>query len=434
VPSDATSSRGSAALIVPGVLIASAFGTIAWLEPRTGDPIFMAAVGVAALGYVFAAARLAANAVLSPRALFVCLALALAWRAPLLTLPPAPAHDAVRYMWDARVVRAGLNPYETRPDDAALQGLHSEVTRDVDASWLPTIYPPMAQVYFLAVTAVDESITAFRVAAWLCDAAIMAALAWTLRHMGQPLGWALLYAWHPLVPLEGASGAHLELVGVLMLLLSWLSLLHGRSMTAAVTFAAAVLVKPLPLVLAPLYWRRICARDALLATTLAGVVTAWIARGHLPFGSTGEFVDTFRFNGPLFATMEAIGSARVIAAGAVLAGLIAAAWLRKARDIAAPEAWAWPMTIALVASPVVYPWYLVWLIPFAIGRAVMPVWVWTLTVLVVYPAWQIWRVGAPFAVPPVLLLIEFAVPAAVAVVLLARLRPSLATAARTAHG
>lgn len=433
-PGDAAFSRAWVALMAPGALIAGAFWAIAWLEPRSGEPVFMAAIGVAALGYLWALVRLAANAVLSPRGLLICFALALAWRVPMLTLPDAPAHDAVRYVWDARVVRAGLNPYETRPDDAALQGLHSDVTRDVDAAWLPTIYPPVAQLYFLIVTAVDESIAAFRVAALLCDAAIMAALAWILRMTGRPVGWALLYAWHPLVPLESASGAHLDFVGVFVLLLSWLALLHGRSTSAAVTFAAAVLVKPLPIVLAPLYWRRIRVRDALLATTVAGAITAWITRGDLPLGSMGEFVDAFRFNGPLFATMEGADLARFVAAGGVLAGVAAAAYLRRTRDVAAPDAWAWPMTVALIASPVIYPWYLVWLIPFAMGRRAMPVWIWTLSVLVVYPTWHLRRLGGPWAVPKTLLLIEFALPAIALAVLLARRRLSLLPIGSTAHG
>src|SRR5919106_4996896 len=59
-----------------------------------------------------------------------------------------------------RVVRAGLDPYQTRPDDPAVQNVHSDVTRDVDAAWLPTLYAPVTQVYFLGVTAVHESIAA----------------------------------------------------------------------------------------------------------------------------------------------------------------------------------------------------------------------------------------------------------------------------------
>ncbi len=283
-----------------------------------------------------------------------------------------------------------------------------------------TIYPPVAQIYFLVVTAVHESITAFRVAALMADLAIMAMLACILQTTGRPIGWTLLYAWHPLIPVEGASGAHLDFAGVLLLLLSWLALIRGRSTYAALAFAAAVLVKPLPIVLAPLYWRRIGVRDAVLAAILAGAATAWIARGSLPLGSMGAFVDGFRFNGPLFVVLQGAAPARHIAAGAILAGLLAATYLRRTRDIAGPEAWAWPMALALLASPVIYPWYLIWLVPFTIGRLSAPVRVWTLSMLAIYPTWHLRTLGDPLAVPPALLFVEFGVPLAAAALFLVK--------------
>jgi hypothetical protein len=276
----------------------------------------------------------------------------------------------------------------------------------------------VAQLYFRAVAAVQHSITAFRVATLASDIGTIGVLAAILRATGQPLGWVLLYAWHPLPPLEGVGGAHVDFFGALVLLLSWLALLRGRTSLAALAFAGAVLVKPLPLVLAPLYWRRVGLRDALLAAGIAGVLTLWIARGTLPFGSTGAFLEDFRFNGPLFASIEAWLPPRTLAAVAVAAGFAAAVWLRRTRDITAPEAWAWPMALALLASPVVYPWYLVWLIPFAISRSTMPVWIWTLSVLVIYPTWHLRRLGAPFVVPTWLLAVEFALPAIAAVLVL----------------
>nr|MBA3271522.1 hypothetical protein [Acidobacteriota bacterium] len=214
----------------------------------------MTALAVAVSGYIWAVARLVAHPKLSTRALVICALAAVVWRVPLIFLPELPAHDAVRYVWDARAHRAGVDPYQARPDDAALEAIHSEVTRGVDAAWLPTIYLPVAQLYFRTVAAVDESIFAFRAAAVVCDVAIMLVLAMTLRAAQRPASGMLLYAWHPLVPLEGAMGAHMDFVGVLALLLAWLALLRGRRMVAALAFVAAVLVKPLPLVLAPLLW------------------------------------------------------------------------------------------------------------------------------------------------------------------------------------
>jgi alpha-1,6-mannosyltransferase len=401
------------ALSTAGVAIAAAFWAIAWLELPPGGRGFMAAVAVATTGYVATVALLGRNAAVPRGLLLACLALALGGRAPLVTLPEAWSSDAVRYVWDARVQRAGLNPYDIRPEDEDVDGLHTDLTRRVDAAWLPTIYPPVAQLYFRAVAGIHESVRAFRVAALASDAAIALALLAVLRATGRPAAWVLVYAWHPLPPLEGALGAHLDVAGALLLVLSWWALIRHRTMGAAVLFAAAVLVKPLPLVLAPLYWRRVRIRDAVAAAAASAAVTLWVTRGGLPFGSMGTFIDDFRFNGPVFALLEPALPARVLAAGAVIAGLVVAAAVRWRQPADAPAAWAWPMTAALVAAPVIYPWYLVWIVPFTVGLRAIPVWAWTLSVLAVYPTWHFRRLGGPFAVPDALMILEFAVPAAI---------------------
>lgn len=362
-----------------------AFWGLAWLAPRPGEAAFMAILAAAIIGYVAAAVAITRGADMSPLVLCACIALAIAWRAPLLGLPVEPAHDAVRYLWDARVVEWGLSPYSARPDDPQLAALHTDVTRGVDAAWLPTIYPPVAQAYFWIVNRIDHSVAAFRAAAVASDAGIGLALASVLRVTGQPLGWALLYAWHPLLPLEGAGGAHVDLFGALLLVVSWLALLRARSGVAALAFAGAVMVKPLPLVLAPLFWRRIGARDALVAVVATGLLTLWIGRGELPFGSIGAFLEDFRFNGPVFAAGHAVLPAAVLAAVAASAGLAIAVWMRSSREVSAPEAWVWPMAATLILSPVIYPWYLVWLVPFALSRGAAPVWLWTVSILMVEP-------------------------------------------------
>lgn len=409
------SHRGVAVLLGSGAAIGSAFWSTAWLEVPPGSPAFMTTVAVATVGYVAAVALLTRNAVISRRVLLVCLALALVWRIPFVWVPDAWSSDVVRYIWDARVQRAGLDPYDVRPEDKGVDWLHTDLTRGVDAAWLPTIYPPVAQVYFRLVAGFDESIRAFRLAALACDVAIGVALLAVLRATGRPAGWVIVYAWHPLLPLEGAAGGHLDFAGVLLLVLSWLALIRHRTMAAAMMFVAAVLVKPLPLVLAPLYWRRVRVRDVLAAAAAGGVLTLWIARGSLPFGSMGAFIDDFRFNGPLFALFEPGVAPRLLAGGAVACGLLVAAVLRRQHDVGAPASWAWPMTASLVAAPVIYPWYLVWLIPFLAGWRTLPVWVWSLSVLAVYPTWHFRRLGGPLAVPDALMAVEFALPAAAAV-------------------
>ncbi|MPZ21243.1 MAG: hypothetical protein GEV06_25600 [Luteitalea sp.] len=414
-PDGGVRDRTDRVLLAAGALIVCAFGAMAWFQARPGEPAFMAALAVATIGYLIALARVARRPSLSRRALGLCLVIALAGRGALLMLPDDQAGDARRYVWDARVQRAGLDPYTARPNDARLSALHTDLTRRVHAPWLPTIYPPVAQLYFRLVTSVNESILAFRVAAVICDVLIALTLAATLTAIGRPLAWILVYAWHPLMPLETAAGGHVDVVGVLALVVSSSALIRGRTAVAALAFTAAVLVKLLPIVLVPLYWRRVRVRDALLASALAGAAVLVVTGGPLPIGSLGAFVDRFRFNGPIFAALEHIAPARAVAAAAVLLGLVVATWLRTRRPVHAPEAWAWPMGGALLAAPMVTPWYLLWLTPFLSSRAALPLLVWSLSVLAVYRVWYLRSLGESWTVPAPLLWLEFgAVAAAVA--------------------
>jgi alpha-1,6-mannosyltransferase len=401
-------------LLIAGGIILAAFGALVWCLDEIGDTPFMVAMGLAAAGYVGALARLACGAGVSSRTLLVCLLMALAMRGALLTVPSGPDGDAIRYIWDARVQRAGLDPYRSPPADPALDWLHTATTRAVDAPRLPTIYPPVAQLYFRAVTFFHESIWAFRMAAVICDALIALTVLAALGATGRPPAWVLVYTWHPLVALEGAAGAHVDYAGVLALAVSYFALIRRRTGVATVAFAAAVLIKPLPLVLAPLFWRRVRLRDVMIAAAIAAAAVLVVTAGRPPIGSFGAFVDRFRFNAPLFQLLDQLVHPRLVAALAVIVGLIVAAGFRARSPADAAAAWAWPMAAALLLAPVIYPWYLVWLTPFLASAVSLPLLAWTLSVLVTYRVWHLAVLESPWAVPGPLLAVEFGLVVAAA--------------------
>jgi hypothetical protein len=404
------------------VLIGGAFFFIAWDASAVGAPLFMAALAAAVVGYIWMLAA-TGRAGVSRRTLRLALVAAIVWRVPLIFMPEIAARDAVRYVWDARVQRAGLSQYETRPGDPQLDALHSSLTRGVDASSLPTIYPPVAQVYFRAITAVHESLVAFRIAALACDVGVMIVLVSILRASGRPERWVLAYAWHPLVPIEAVLGAHLEPAGVLALMTAHLFATRGRPWAITAAFSAAVLIKPLPIVLAPLIWRHVGGRHLAAAFGGVALLTLWVARGQWPIGSITAFIDYFRFNAPLFVALEQVVSPRGLAIVAVTAGLAAALWIERRRDRPDPGPWGWPLAVALAFAPVIYPWYLLWLLPFAVLQRSATLLAWTLSVLTIYPAWFLWTGHGAMTVPAPLWVVEFAVPVMTALAVWSRSRP-----------
>jgi hypothetical protein len=203
----------------------------------------------------------------------------------------------------------------------------------------------------------------------------------------------------------------MDVLGALWITASAYWLARRRTALASVAFVLAVATKLLPIVLVPLYWKRIRSRDALAGSILLAVLyLAFTQSGTPPFGAVPNVVAHIRFNGPVFRTIVRMSNPQVAAVVAVAAGLLAAVWTRRRLDASDPAAWAWPMAIALACAPVVYPWYLLYLTPFLFGVETLPLAAWTFTVVPTYVVWHIARHGGRWVAPAAVMAVEFAVP------------------------
>src|SRR5205807_6921165 len=163
-------------------------------------------------------------------------------------------------------------PYIVVPSDPAAKGLHTPVTRDLNNPDLPSPYPAGAQLFFRAVTAIQESTFALKVAFVGCEFAIVFVLLDLLRGTRQGAHLVLAFAWNPLLAIEVAGSGHIDIIGTLFLVISVAALARRWRAIAALTFGLAVAVKFLPIVLLPLYWKRVRIRDAALATAVVAVL------------------------------------------------------------------------------------------------------------------------------------------------------------------
>jgi hypothetical protein len=179
-------------------------------------------------------------------------------------------------------------------------------------------------------------------------------------------------------------------------------------MIAAIAFGLAVAVKFLPIVLAPLYWRRVRIRDGLVAALVFGLLyVPFLEHGRIPIGSLSTYVQRFRFNDPVFATLERVANPQIVAGLALLVGLVTTAWLRSKPGACPADKWAWPMAASLACAPVVYPWYLLWLLPFLRSTSTLPLMVWTVSILPTYIVWHLRSLGHEWQVPGWVLLLEY---------------------------
>jgi uncharacterized membrane protein len=234
--------------------------------------------------------------------------------------------------------------------------------------------------------------------------------------------------------IEVAGSGHIDIVGALLLLVSAAALVRRWRATAAVALGLAIAVKLLPVVLLPLFWKRVRIRDAALAPAVVGLLyVPFLIRGRIPIGSLGAYVQSFRFNGPVFAALDRVAPPQLLAGLAVLAGLVTATLFRRASlRSAAPEwspdgfAWdvfAWPMAASLLCAPAVFPWYLLGLLPFLTSASTLLIVIWTVSIIPVYVQWHLRTLGRPWgALPGWVMLLEYGcVAIAAAIIALSRI-------------
>jgi hypothetical protein len=374
-----------------GLVIAACILGISFFDSRTHARVFVVCTALAGIAYLRTVWLLGRFAGGSNRLLAFCLVLAAAWRVPLLLSPPTLSTDVYRYVWDGRIQRLGYDPYIVVPGNSAVRHLHTAETLLMNHPDFPTPYPAAAELFFRAVTMVDESARAMKSAAFLCDAALVTVLLWWLSASNRSQWWVLAYAWNPLVALEGAGNGHIDLLGALGLVLTAALLARGRRTVAVIAFALAVGVKFLPVILVPLFWRRIRLRDAALGLgILAALYIPFLGHGRLPLGSLGGYLARWRVNAPVYSALEWVFPTKGLVGVPAAVGFAVAVWARWHLDPDSPEAWAWPVATTLVFAPAIFPWYLVWVTPFLITPRTLPLAVWTVSSLAVYWPLPVW--------------------------------------------
>jgi alpha-1,6-mannosyltransferase len=384
----------------------------------------MAWLTLACIAFLLAIRELFATPAFPRRVVVVGLVLAAMWHVAFLRLPPGADDDVHRYVWDGRLQRLGYNPYIVVPSDpaVAVRSLHTSETRNLNNPDLPSPYPPGAQLFFRAVTAVRESVFALKLVFVICDLGISLVLLDLLRTSGRGAHLVLAYAWNPLLAIEVAGSGHIDIVGALLLVISVAALLRRWRAVAALMFGLAIAVKFLPIVLVPLYWKRVRIRDAVFAAAvLALLCVPFLVHGRVPIGSLGTYVQTFRFNGPVFAALVRVAAPQLVVTLAVLVGFATSIWLRRAKDQWSPEVFAWPMVASLLCAPVVFPWYLLWLLPFLTSASTLLIILWTVTITTTYVMWHLSSVrGVWGALPAWVMLLEYGSVATAAAIIAVR--------------
>jgi len=354
-----------------------------------GDNAFIALTIPAGL-LALAATRVAERTPIN-RALWVIFGIGIALRGYVLLFDPLLSSDIFRYVWDGRVQGAGINPYSYFPAHDAVAHLRDATIfpRINRAEYAVTIYPPVAEFFFLVVTRIGESANTMRLALLGCEAVSVTIVMLLLRRMKRPTTRVVAYFWHPLPIWEIANSGHVDALAVALMLVGLWVALTGRTKLGAVSIALGTLVKPYVAPALASVWRPWDWKMPL-------VVIVVITLCYLPYLSIGWGVFGFLTQG--YLTEEGIisgndlwllslwrlvfgahrGDVAVYAAVAASILVFMALWAarRPDRTIATSltDTNMLLLLVLLLLSPN-YPWYFLAIVPFVALCGNAPTWV-----------------------------------------------------------
>ncbi len=299
------------------------------------------------------------------RTAFAMLLVGLACRLLLLGTIPVFSDDIYRYRWDGRVQAAGISPYAYPPVAEELAFLRDATWHRVTFPSLRTVYPPLAQAAFRLGVAIEPHLLGQKLVFVASELVMVLCLLMVLRRRRRSPLWAVAYAWHPLPVLEIAGSGHNDALGVAMLWLGFAAWESRHRGGTAVAWAGALLAKFASVLLAPWWWARRAGRGWLVVflALAAGPFLAQPMAATAITESLSAMAGRFESNASLYLLLaRGVGSpevARIIAA--LCGGAFVIWWGRRQADPV--RYFGGAFAAAALLSPVLHPWYLVWLIP-----------------------------------------------------------------------
>ncbi|MCN9241077.1 glycosyltransferase 87 family protein [Streptomyces sp. RY43-2] len=275
-----------------------------------------------------------------------------------LSAPPRTSDDMYRYAWDGRVQAAGVSPYAHPPDAPQLARLRDPwlfpatsachgwdlrsvrgVCTRINRPSERTIYPPVAEGWFLLVHAVSPAggrHKPLQIAGAVLAVATTVALLLVQRRRGGDTWWVALWAWCPAVPFAAVNDAHVDTLGVLLTVAALGTAAGARR---GALLGAAIAVKLLP------------------ALTVPGALSGVLAPGRHPRARLRETASVLLAAGGVVALVYL---PHLLASGSAVLGYLPGYLREEGYEpgdvgrfallrLVLPDAWAGPAAVALVA-------------------------------------------------------------------------------------
>lgn len=251
----------------------------------------------------------------------------------LLSLPNL-SQDFYRFIWDGRLIANGFNPYLFTPE--SFIGLYPDVIAQSNtliagmgqlSATNFSNYPPINQLTFLVAgwlspNSILGAVIVMRLFVILADVGVFYFGTKILKFLNLPLYNIFFYILNPFVIIELTGNLHFEGVMIFFLLLGLYLLSKQKWIGAAMAISASILVKLIPLLLLPVFFKWFVKDKAhpINISKLFGfysIIILLVILSFVPFIDTdlagnysktvGLWFQNFEFNASIYYLARALG-------------------------------------------------------------------------------------------------------------------------------
>ena len=296
---------------------------------------------------------------------------------------PILSDDYFRFIWDGRLLNAGINPFESLPADQlskGIPGIDQTLFEQLNSTAYFTIYPPLNQFIFwlsawLFPNSLMGSVTVIRGFVFLADIGNFLLLRKLAKVYQLKSRVALLYFLNPLVILEFTGNLHFESVMIFFILLAVYLLERKQSNAAAVSIGLGIISKLLPLMYMPAMMKYLRLNKLIIFYLITGVVViiSFIPLLSMDFlegmsSSIDLYFRKFEFNASIYFVARAVGYAftgfNAIAYIGPLMGLLTISsmvgylLINRKKPVTIAETLLFTHFFYLLFATTVHPWYI----------------------------------------------------------------------------
>jgi hypothetical protein len=322
------------------------------------------------------------------------IAAALLYRLIFLFSVPSLSDDFYRFIWDGRLLAAGVSPFTQVPSyymeaSNAVAGLDAELFEKLNSKHRFSSYPPVCQLIYWAAAQSTESIFAsvimLKIILLFFEAGTFWIMIRLLRIFQLSKSTFLIYALNPLVIVEIMGNVHFEGVMIFFLMLAIYFLSRDKYLASTATFALSICTKLIPLLFLPLLARLLGWRLAFRYWMLTAFVTLLlfvplIEKDIIAGFSTslGYYFQRFEFNASVYYLVRHIGflifGFNIIQFAGPILALTAASlilWISFNGSNSLPlrdnyhqqfRAMLWCLFVYFISTTILHPWYIITLL------------------------------------------------------------------------